>query len=151
MRCAVLLGKIYSSWAVSAVFYGSTAIAPGQEAGALVAVLRRQDGCTPPEGLLDQLVRSAVVMLVSVFFGALPFLVMLRLFHCATPGGMAGKRFVFWGFLFLYFVFCILTVCIFIALVGTADATKWFLTSSLDIGTSLCLGRQRLRSRLSRR
>ena len=145
VRCAVLLGKIYSSWAVSAVFYGSTAIAPGQEAGVPVArAVTHQDGCTPPEGLLDQLVRSAVVMLVSVFFGALPFLVMLRLFHCATPGGMAGKKLIFWGFLFLYFVFCILTVCIFIALVGTADATKWFLTSALDIAVSLCLGQERI-------
>ena len=39
VRTSVLLGKVYSGWALSAVFYGASSIAPGEEAtGGLIAV-----------------------------------------------------------------------------------------------------------------
>ena len=40
----------------------------------------RQDGCTPVEGLLDQLVRAFVVQVVSSFFGSLPFAALVIFF-----------------------------------------------------------------------
>lgn len=69
VRTSVVLGKIYSGWALSAMFYGASSIAPGEE-----------DGCTPVEGLLDQLVRAFVVQVVSSFFGSLPFAALVIFF-----------------------------------------------------------------------
>lgn len=47
VRCSVLLGKIYSGWAMSAVFYGSSAISPGEEETFRVRrISRRRCGTT---------------------------------------------------------------------------------------------------------
>lgn len=122
VRTSVLLGKIYSGWALSAVFYGASSIAPGEE-----------DGCTPVEGLLDQLVRAFTVQLISSAFGALPFIALVFFFYRFQMIRLSIRRGIFWCFLFCYFFLCVGVVCIFIASVSPADATKWFYTSLIDL------------------
>ncbi|CAK9042298.1 GPS domain-containing protein, partial [Durusdinium trenchii] len=126
VRCSVLLGKIYSGWAMSAVFYGSSAISPGEE-----------DGCLPVEGFLDALVRSLVVQIISAFFGALPFVVLVFLFYQLKGVRLSIRTGIFWSCLAIYFLLCIMVVCIFIASTSSSDGTKWFMTSTLGILLSL--------------
>lgn len=122
VRTSVLLGKIYSGWALSAVFYGASSIAPGEE-----------DGCTPVEGLLDQLVRAFTVSLISSAFGALPFVALVFFFYRLRKLRLSIRRAIFWSFLFCYTFLCVGVVCIFIASVSPSDATKWFYTSLIDL------------------
>lgn len=128
VRTSVLLGKIYSGWALSAIFYGASSIAPGEE-----------DGCTPVEGLLDQLVRAFTVQLISSAFGALPFVALVFFFYRLKMLRLSIRRAIFWSFLFCYFLLCIMVVCIFIASVSPSDATKWFYTSLIDLLMTLLL------------
>ncbi|CAE7310286.1 unnamed protein product, partial [Symbiodinium pilosum] len=59
-RCMAILAKLHGGWAIAAIFYGSTALAPGDP------------DCTPPEAFLDKLVRSATIAWVSAVFGSVP-------------------------------------------------------------------------------
>lgn len=122
VRTAVVLGKIYSGWALSAVFYGASSIAPGEE-----------DGCTPVEGLLDQLVRAFVVQLISSFFGSLPFVALVIFFYKLKAAPLWLRRGIFWSFLCCYVLLCLMVVCIFIASVSPVDANKWFYTSAINL------------------
>eukprot|EP00438_Fugacium_kawagutii_P019298 Skav220910 [mRNA] locus=scaffold1145:7800:16310:+ [translate_table: standard] len=100
VRTSVLLGKIYSGWALSAIFYGASSIAPGEE-----------DGCTPVEGLLDQLVRALVVQLISSAFGALPFVALVFFFYKLTMLSLWLRRAIFW-ILPVFFLAAIFTVVV---------------------------------------
>lgn len=122
VRTSVVLGKIYSGWALSAMFYGASSIAPGEE-----------DGCTPVEGLLDQLVRAFVVQVVSSFFGSLPFAALVIFFYKLKAAPLWLRRAIFWSFLCCYVLLCFMVVCVFIASVSSVDANKWFYTSAIDL------------------
>lgn len=52
------------------------------------------------------------------------------------------RRGIFWCFLFCYFFLCVGVVCIFIASVSPADATKWFYTSLIDLIMTWKLGQK---------
>lgn len=128
VRCAVLLSKIYSGWAVSAIFYGASAISPGQD-----------NGCSPLESLLERVVRSAVISFVSAVVGSLPFVALLVLYYRVHRISKAIRGTMFWVFTICYFACCFLVVCIFIASVSSDDGQKWFITSFIGILTSLLL------------
>ena len=124
-RCAVLIAKLHSGWAVMAVFYGSTALAPGQP------------DCTPPEELLEKLVRSAVVSWISAVVGSLPFVALLAVVNL---GGSRPQRIwttLFWTFLMAFLLFCVLVICIFLASVSPADGERFLISCMVNLVTSL--------------
>lgn len=100
----------------------------------------RQDGCTPVEGLLDQLVRAFVVQVISSFFGSLPFAALVIFFYKLKAAPLWLRRAIFWSFLCCYVLLCFMVVCIFIALVSPVDANKWFYTSAIDLIMTWKLG-----------
>ena len=89
-----------------------------------------KDGCLPVEGFLDALVRSLVVQIISAFFGALPFVVLVFLFYQLKGVRLSIRTGIFWSCLAIYFLLCIMVVCIFIASTSSSDGTKWFMTST---------------------
>ncbi|CAE7492231.1 ANKRD28 [Symbiodinium sp. CCMP2456] len=126
-RCSVLLAKLYSGWAVMAVFYGSTSLAPGQP------------DCAPPEALLDKIVSSAVVAWISATFGSLPFVVLLSVLHRGRDGTSTMRANIFWGYMAIHTVFCAMVVSIFLASVGPADGEKFLISSLSDLLTTLLI------------
>lgn len=124
-RCSVLLAKLYSGWAIMAVFYGSTALAPDQPE------------CAPPEALLDKLVRSAVIAWISAIFGSVPFVVLLALVHFGGNSASSARTNLFWGYMTIHLILCALVVSIFLASVSPADGEKFLLSTVTNLLTSL--------------
>jgi len=126
-RCSVLLAKLYSGWAIMALFYGSTALAPGQPE------------CAPPEALLEKLVRSAVVAWISAAFGALPFVMLLAVVHLGGNRARSLRTNIFWGYMTLHTMLCALVVSIFLASVSPADGERFLISSLTNLLTSLLI------------
>ncbi|CAE7207777.1 unnamed protein product [Symbiodinium microadriaticum] len=124
-RCSVLLAKLYSGWAIMALFYDSTALAPGQPE------------CAPPEALLDKLVRSAVVAWISAAFGSLPFVMLLAVVHLGGNRARSLRTNIFWSYMTLHTTLCALVVSIFLASVSPADEEKFLISSLTNLFTSV--------------
>ena len=102
-RCLLLLAKVYSTWALSAIFFGSTSVAPDQD-----------PDCEPQEGFWPMLVQSVTVALIAGVFGALP-LGCLVLVQQACQAQVSTARTTFRSFVFAYTFTCWLTTCLFLA------------------------------------
>lgn len=127
MRCAVLLAKIYSGWAMSAMFFDASATAPGAD-----------EGCVPPETLLERILTSFFVSMISTLVGAMPLVLLVVLFQRErVPERM--RLLAFWGFTIPYFLLCAMMIAIFLASVSPHDGTKWLASSLMGLGIDLLL------------
>ena len=102
-RCLLLFAKVFSTWALSAFFYGSTSVAPNQDAE-----------CEPQEDFWPKLVQSATVAWVAGVFSSLPLLCLMLAKKACGMNSTAALA-TFRTFVILYTVFCVLTTCLFLA------------------------------------
>ena len=126
-RSAVALCKLMSGFGVAAVFYNQGSVATGQQ------------GCDFGRDPLVTIIRSAVVCLVSSAVGLLPFLVLMPLFEKLRSFELKMRHIVFWTFTSVYFLFCLLTVCIFHASVSNVDGLDWAISALLSLLFSLIM------------
>ena len=120
-RTAAVISKVYSGWAVSAVFFGQTALAPDQP------------DCVPPETLLEKVIRSVVIAWISAIAGAIPLVALIGICQKAAIIPPTPRLIFFWTVLVSYFLLCLMVVCIFIASVGAADSEKWFISALTSV------------------
>jgi len=120
-RCLLLLAKLYSTWALSAIFFGSTSVAPDQD-----------PDCEPQEGFWPMLVQSVTVAVIAGVFGALP-LGCLVLVQQACRVQVSTARTTFRSFVFAYTFTCWLTTCLFLAVVSSTDAERWVISAVVDV------------------
>ncbi|CAK9063068.1 unnamed protein product [Durusdinium trenchii] len=124
-RCLLHFALIYSKWAVAAVFFNSTALAP-------------DPNCEVFENLAEALIRSVVVSSFSTLLGVIPFVLLLVLNQCPKGCGRAVNLMSF-GYVGLYSFTCIMVVSIFLASVTQTDAAKWLMTGLVGFCSSLLL------------
>ncbi|CAE7557766.1 unnamed protein product [Symbiodinium sp. CCMP2592] len=122
-RTAVLIARLYSGWAVSAVFYSSSSIAAGQP------------DCEPKVALLETVVRSVVIAFITAAVGALPLALVMALVTKVVLIPMQIRLMLFWTLLTAYFLLCLMVVCIFIASVSLSDSEKWFVSALTNVLT----------------
>lgn len=120
-RCAAVVTRVYSGWAVSAVFYGATALAPDQP------------DCVPPETLLEKVVRSVVIAWIATVVGAIPLATLIAICQKVVIIPRRFRLTFFWTILLLYFLSCLMVVCIFIASVSPSDGEKWFISAFTSV------------------
>ncbi|OLP82540.1 hypothetical protein AK812_SmicGene36790 [Symbiodinium microadriaticum] len=125
-RAAVSLCKFYSGLAVAAAFYNQGAAGFGQE------------GCefleTDP---VAKIVRYVVVASVSQVVGLLPFLILMPLFEKLRGLKLQSQHIIFWTFISVYFLFCMIAVCTFQALVSYEGALDWVISALWTLTSSI--------------
>ena len=120
-RLSLLLVTIYSAWAFSALFYSSTALAPGQDID-----------CDLKSELLTLIVSSTVVAIGATLLARGP---------AQLLGVIQGwENEYFWSFAIGYLLLSALVICIFLASVSAADGTKWLTTVGADLAIRIFLG-----------
>ena len=102
-RCLLMFAKLYSTWALSAIFFGGTSVGRGQD-----------PDCEKPAEFWAQMVQCAAVAWISGTFSALPVLCLV-LVQNACGARVEAARTTFRSFVLAYSVFCLLTVCLFLA------------------------------------
>ena len=120
-RWSLLLVKIYSAWAFSALFYSSTALAPGQDID-----------CDLKSELLTLIVSSTVVAIGATLLARGPAQLLFVI--------QGWENEYFWSFAIGYFLLSALVICIFLASVSLADGTKWLATVGADLAIKVFLG-----------
>ena len=123
-RCLLHFAQIYSKWAVAAVFFNVTALAPDQG-----------PDCEIFQNLPEMILRSVIVSSLSTMLGILPFIVLLLLNKCPH----ACRRVVLitgYGYVCLYSLLCVMIVSIFLSSVTLPDA--WTVTDVFLFLSLLC-------------
>ena len=120
-RTAAVISKVYSGWAVSAVFFGATALAPDQP------------DCVPPETLLEKVIRSVVIAWISAIAGAIPLVALIGICQKAAIIPPRPRLIFFWTVLVSYFLLCLMVICIFIASVSATGSEKWLISALTSV------------------
>lgn len=124
-RGAVMLCKFYSGLAVAAAFYNQGAVARGEE------------GCEFNFDPLRKAVQTIVVAWVSMVVGLLPFFALMPLFEKLRGLELQLRHVIFWTIITAYFLFCLITVCIFQASVSFENGLDWMLSALQTLANTL--------------
>ena len=129
-RCAAQQASLWSSLGFVAVFYSTTAMT--FELPTECEVFER--------GVLEMVLRGAVVSVLATAIGFLPLLAVLTLEEklLATRLHLAA-RLVFWMFVSCYVAVSVLVISIFISTVSTSDGVDFLISAVTGIVRTLCL------------
>eukprot|EP00440_Ansanella_granifera_P057254 gb/GFBE01062061.1/.p1 GENE.gb/GFBE01062061.1/~~gb/GFBE01062061.1/.p1 ORF type:complete len:781 (+),score=94.71 gb/GFBE01062061.1/:1-2343(+) len=136
-RSIVQMARLYSAWAVTAVFYHSAG-AQSSDSDCPFADVDLLSASWPE--LFAFMVRACVVGIVSLVVGALPVMFLVAVTRSKPQDRFRGvKAAAFWIFVTMFVTMCVLVIVFFLASVSTEDAEKWAVSGVFGAVQSLMI------------